>query len=120
MGLERPKNGGFDGGFDIEYKKKKWDIKCVQRKVDPKKYYANNVPEVQIKYSNDGYVFLSYNLKTGIYTICGWISKEDFLKKATLYKKGDLRPRDDGTFMKTHASYYEITNNKLNNFLTFK
>lgn len=120
LGLERPKNEGFDGGFDIEYNGKKWDVKCVQRKVDPKKHFANNMPGDQIRYQNDGYIFLSYNVESGVYTICGWISKEDFLKKATHYKIGEPRPRDDGTFMKNQTDNYEIRIDQLNNFSSFK
>lgn len=120
LGLERPKNNGFDGGFDLEYNNKKWDVKCVQRKVDPKRYFANNLPGSQAKYSNNGYIFLSYNVQTGIYSVCGWINKEDFFKKAKYFKSGEKRPRDDGTFVKVYTDTYEILNNQLNKFNNFK
>ena len=41
-------------------------------------------------------------------TICGWISKADFFKKAKLYKQGSRRYREDGTHFETKADLYEI------------
>ena len=46
--------------------------------------------------------------------MCGWIDKENFKKKAKLYKEGDIRYRYDGTTFKTKSDLYEIENRLLN------
>ena len=47
-------------------------------------------------------------------TVCGWISKNDFFKKATLYKQGTRRYRENGTHFETKADLYEIKQRDLN------
>lgn len=116
LGLERPKNEGFDGGIDLTIGEKTFDVKCVTRTVDPKKHFVNNLTAFQVNYNVDGYIFLSYNKTKGIFTICGWASKKDFLEKAILYKKGDQRKRDDGTCMINQTDNYEIRNDQLRKF----
>jgi len=113
--LIQPK--GFDGGYDILYNGLKLDIKSMNRTVDPKPEYINNVFDVQIKYNCDGYIFTSLNKKDKTLTICGWITKKDFINKAILYKKGTIRNRGGSTF-KLKADNWEILNSQLNKIRT--
>jgi hypothetical protein len=107
LGVPRPKNEkGFDGGWDILFKGKRWDVKCEQRNVSFKpRVFVHNVAGSQINYEKcDGYIFVSYNREMGDFTICGWISKEGFKEHATFHPVGSVRQRSDGTYMKVQGS----------------
>ena len=105
---------GFDGGVDFIFGSKNIDVKTMGRTVDPKLSYVNNFIGLQKEYNSDILIFCSLNKNTNILTICGWISKEDFLKKASFFKSGTKRYRDDGTYFYTKAELYEIENSLLN------
>ena len=110
FGLEYKFSQGFDGGFDFIYKGKKIDVKTMGRTVDPKPYFVNNFIAFQKDFNCDYYIFTSLNKKTNELTICGYLSKEDLLKKSTLYKKGTKRTRTNGTSFVLKADTYEIEN----------
>jgi len=101
LGLMRAKNENtFDGGWDLEWNGKKWDVKCEMRTVAFKKSkFVHNLVAKQIKYDVDGYIFVSYNKSAGEYTICGHIEKNDFLKHSSFHMEGSSRTRSDGTMM---------------------
>jgi hypothetical protein len=107
----------YDNGSlieDILINNKKVDIKSMGRKSDIKDFYAHNVSAYQKDRPNDVYLFNSVNKNTGTVQICGWLSKEDFFKKAILKQKGDGRPRSDGTTMMLKSPNYEVQNKQLN------
>lgn len=104
---------GFDWGYDIIVNNLKIDIKTMGRKTYPKLHYVNNLIWLQKKYDVDVYIFCSYNYIKSELTICGRIEKEDFFKKASLYKKWEKRYRSDWTYFITKADLYEIKNNQL-------
>ena len=106
---------GFDGGFDFEYKGLKIDVKTMGRNVDIKDFYVNNFIGFQKNFDCDIYIFCSLNKKTNELTICGYETKIELLKKATLYKKGDVRTRSNGTTFEMKADTYEIKNSDLLN-----
>lgn len=116
LGLPRPESGGgFDGGSDFEWAGKKWDVKCVIRSVKPLVSYACNLTESQTRYDCDGYFFVSYNKITGSFYLLGWITKEDYLSKATYHPIGSTVKRSDGTFITvSSAPFYDITIKQLN------
>jgi len=117
LGLDLMKpNSGWDGGFDITYNSLKLDIKSMRRKRQPLPYYVNNIFDDQRNHNCDGYIFTSLNTESKTLTICGWISKDEFYKKATLYKKGSLRKRGNDVF-NLRANNWEIENDKLNMFI---
>ena len=99
FGLEYKFSQGFDGGFDFIYKGKRIDVKTMGRTVDPKPYFVNNFIAFQKDFNCDYYIFTSLNKKTNELTICGYLSKEDLLKKSTLYKKGTKRTRTTWNFL---------------------
>ena len=116
FGLEYKFSQGFDGGFDFIYKGKRIDVKTMGRTVDPKPYFVNNFIAFQKDFNCDYYIFTSLNKKTNELTICGYLSKEDLLKKSTLYKKGTKRTRTNGTSFVLKADTYEIENFNLKNY----
>jgi|TARA_R110002050_G_C8727439_1_gene496975 hypothetical protein len=105
---------GYDGGFDIKLNGKNVDIKTMGRTVYPQLNYVNNLVAMQLKNNSDIYLFCSYHKHNHELTLCGWIDKENFKKKAKLYKEGDIRYRYDGTTFKTKSDLYEIENRLLN------
>ena len=116
FGLEYKFSQGFDGGFDFIYKGKRIDVKTMGRTVDPKPYFVNNFIAFQKDFNCDYYIFTSLNKKTNELTICGYLSKEDLLKKSTLYKKGTKRTRTNGTSFILKADTYEIENFNLKKY----
>lgn len=112
--LERPKGEtGFDGGYDLIINNKKVDIKTMGRTVPVKEHYVHNFIGYQLKYEVDYLLFLSYNKRNNIMTICGYIPKDEFLIKANFYPRGAKRTRDDGTSFYSKAPLYEIGQNDL-------
>ena len=105
---------GYDGGYDIVLNGKNVDIKTMGRTVYPKSNYVNNLVAMQLKNSSDIYLFCSYHKHNYELTLCGWIDKKNFKKKAKLYKDGQIRYRYDGTTFKTKSDLYEIENKLLN------
>lgn len=79
----------------------------------PKGNYVNNLVGMQAKYNVDRYIFCSLHKKDMVLTICGWIDKDDFIKKAKLFEVGSERTRSDGTKFKTKADLYELENKYL-------
>lgn len=115
LGYELIEAKGFDGGYDIMYKGMRTDIKSMTRKVEPKPYYVNNIFDAQIKHNSEAYIFSSLNVLNKILTICGWITKDEFINKATFYPKGTERIRGKDKFI-LRANNWEIENKDLNYF----
>jgi hypothetical protein len=106
---------GFDEGVDLVFNNKTIDVKTMGRTTSVKPGYTNNFLKLQDYFKTDIYIFCSYNKKKQVLTICGWISKEDFIQKRRFYPKGSIRTRFDGTTFTTFADLYEIDNTDLNN-----
>ncbi len=104
---------GFDGGYDLEIYGKRFDVKTMGRKTDFKQYYTNNFIASQDNYDCDAYIFCSLNVITGILTLVGWISKEEFKVYRGYYPKGTLRVRSDGSMFETFADMFEIDSHNL-------
>tara|TARA_R100001244_G_scaffold59445_1_gene50001 strand:+ start:678 stop:1217 length:540 start_codon:yes stop_codon:yes gene_type:complete len=105
---------GFDGGYDLKLGDLKFDVKTMLRKVDPEPDYVFNVLEFQKDLDSDAYIFCSINKRTSMLWVCGWISKEEFFKKAEKFEKGKKRERKDGSKMKLKANNFEIKIKELN------
>lgn len=109
LNLKRPSaNEGFDGGYDFLIKGRKIDVKTMGRTVSVKPHYVHNFVGYQKIFDVDYYLFCSFNKATKVLSICGIKAKEEFLKKARFYQKGQLRFRDDGTSFPSKAPLYEI------------
>tara|TARA_R100000149_G_C5861481_1_gene127309 strand:- start:506 stop:1015 length:510 start_codon:yes stop_codon:yes gene_type:complete len=115
LGLDIDLVAGFDGGWDLVYKGLKIDVKTTLRKVPPREWYVHNLVAFQKDFDCEAYIFCTLNSQTYELTIDGWITKEDFFEKATKFKKGTYRKRDDGTKLKLKATGYEINISDLDN-----
>jgi len=108
-------SSGFDDGVDLVSNNKTIDVKTMGRTTPIKPGYTNNFLKLQDYFKTDIYIFCSYNKKKQVLTVCGWISKVDFIKKRRFYPKGSIRTRFDKTTFTTFADLYEIDNSDLNN-----
>lgn len=115
LGLNLINPKGYDGGYDLIYNKMFTDIKSMTRTVYPKDYYVNNLFDAQLNYKAEAFIFTSLNVTEKVLTICGWITKQDFKKKAVFYAKGTERTKGNNKF-KLRADNWEIQNIYLNNF----
>ncbi len=100
--------GGFDNGVDLVINSKKIDVKTMGRTTDVRPNYTNNFIKLQDYFDTDIYIFCSYHKLKQEVTVCGWISKPDFIAKRKLFPKGTVRTRHDGTTFTTFADLYEI------------
>lgn len=116
VGVDLIEPKGFDGGWDIMYKGYKSDIKTMNRKVYPKPHYVNNFLDVQRNHNSEAFIFTSLHLEHAVLTICGWITKKEFLNTAKFYSEKTKRFRDDGTFFEAEADLWEIENKYLYTF----
>lgn len=115
FGLSHKYTIGFDGGFDFNYNGKRIDVKTMGRTVDMKPHFVHNFICFQKDFDCDIYIFNSLNKKNNNLEICGWVTKDDLINKSILYKKGDIRNRDNGSSFEMKADTYEIENRLLNN-----
>ena len=119
LGYQRPQNNGFDGGFDLECKGLKFDVKTEIRNESYRvSEFVHNLAGSQIKFDCDGYIFCSYNKAKGEVEICGFTSKEAFLNNSKFYPCGEIRTRTDGTsfVVSDKQGLFEITNKSLRDF----
>lgn len=120
FGLEKiTGNSGFDNGVDLIVNNKSIDVKTMGRTTHVKPNYTNNFLKLQDYFKPDIYIFCSYHKRKKIVTICGWITKQAFIKKRRFYPKGSIRTRNDRTTFKTFADLYEIDNKDLNDVKNF-
>ena len=105
-------NDGFDNGIDIVYTNIfgsiSLDVKTMGRTTSVKPNYTNNFIALQDYFNPKCYIFCSYNKLNKVLTICGWITKQEFINKRRLYPKGTIRERSNGTTFETKADLYEI------------
>jgi hypothetical protein len=104
---------GFDGGTDISFCGCSIDVKTMGRTTDVRYNYVNNFIALQKNLNTDIFIFCSYNKTNQELTVCGWIPKAEFLKKASFFPKGSIRYRANGTSFQTFADLYEIRNDLL-------
>lgn len=108
------KSDTWDGGFDFRIGEEKIDIKNVTRHVDALPNYEARVISDQLRYDVQIYLFTSYNVKANELTVCGWLPKDLFLRKARVYKRGDLVRRDDGSQFVCRLNSHQIYYHQLN------
>lgn len=115
FGVERPTYGErSDGGVDLVFAGIRMDVKTTGRNVRPQPHYVSSLLRVQVRSRAEALLFCSLNKRQRVLTICGWMGKGEFLKRANLYARGTLRVRDDGTSFVTKAAQYEMRNSDLN------
>ena len=100
LGIGTPENQGPDGGTDIKWNGKTWDIKTeIRNHYFNRMTFVHNLNSKQISNEVEGYIFVNYNKEKGVFEICGWIEKINFFENATHYPEGAIRKRNDGTDM---------------------
>lgn len=117
IGQPRPvDNNKADGGVDFIINGKTVDLKTMGRTVPMKETFVHNFYGSQAKFDTEVLMFSSFNKRTKVLTICGWLTKEDFMKKADHFPQGTKRYRDNGTYMTVRgkAGNYEIQQALLN------
>lgn len=114
LGQEYPDYESGEIATDITINNKKVDVKSMARNYDMKDEWVHNFVGWQKNIPSDVLLFININKRYKHVQICGWLPKEQFLKEAKFYNKGDLRHRDDGTSFPTKAPLYEIKQEKLN------
>lgn len=103
--------GGFDNGVDFVIATLNVDLKTMGRTVEVAKHFVNNLVASQVKYATHVYVFASINKESSVFTINGFLKKEDM--QQFFLPKGTTRSRDDGSTFSLAADMYEIPNHKL-------
>lgn len=94
-------------GFKLEIKTKKTSMKNA-----PKGYFECSVCNHNAKQKCDMYVFVRVSTKTNKAWICGYKPKEDFMREARFFRKGDTDPSNG---YKVHASCYNMNISELEN-----
>jgi len=96
LGIELPKD---TYNYDMTYKNKKIEVKTKETTVPyVKSYYECSISNANPNQKCDYYAFLRILNDHSKAWICGFISKEDFFKKATYHKKGELDDSNNFTF----------------------
>jgi len=93
------------GGMRLEIKTKKTSMTFA-----PKPYFECSVCNHNPRQRCDAYVFLRVSTKVNKAWICGFKTKENFMKEARFFKKGDT---DESNGYKVHASCYNMNISEL-------
>lgn len=95
--LPRKENPGKnDQGYDFEYNGKKWDVKTVTVRGDPRPHWTMNVNAAQVHNASDAYIFCTFNRFTRTLTIVGWQEKKTAMAAATFHEEGTTIKNDSG------------------------
>lgn len=98
--------GKSDGGVDIVIADHKIDIKSTRIDRDVREYHTHAVPESQIRYEADTYLFCALNTKQMILTVTGWLPKAEFVMLSKVNKKGQISNTPNGkTFVNRYTTY---------------
>jgi|14BtaG_2_1085337.scaffolds.fasta_scaffold105294_2 hypothetical protein len=91
------------------------DVKTKERTVDPKPYYEVSVADFNTTQKCDRYYFVSINTKSkpNIISILGWLSKDDFYRKAKFWRKGQIDSNSENKF-EFRADCYNVQIKDLN------
>ncbi|URZ16908.1 hypothetical protein [Clostridium felsineum] len=108
-------NGKSDGGVDFILNGQTIDLKSMTRHVPMRDDFVHNLYGGQAHFNTDLLLFSSYNKTTNVLTVCGYIAKADFLKKAQFYKEGTVRKmgKDKEFKVRGKQGNYEISQAEL-------
>lgn len=102
--------------FDIKVGDYFLEIKTKDRTVPPQLYYEASIANYNAKQKAHYYTFVSLLRDGDRYKkafIIGYIEPEEYLKKATFLKKGQVDPSNNWT---VNADCWNLSYNKLNKF----
>lgn len=99
----------FDGGWDIVYNDLRTDIKGTLLYNKPTIVDQFHVPEMQLKYNTQAYIFCAYVPKDNLVYTCGYIEKDIFLATSKIVKRGQYHEEPNGKkYTARYTSYYVI------------
>ena len=87
------------------------EVKTKKTKFEPKDYYECSVADLNTKQKCDVYVFTRILKDMTKGWILGYLNKEDYFKKATFLKQGEIDPSNN---WKVSTDCYNLSINKLN------
>ena len=103
--------------YDMIFNNIKIDVKTKRVTTPPKDYYECSVANLNTKQQCDVYVFTRILKDMTQGWILGYLNKEDYFKKATFMKKGEIDPSNN---WKVSTDCYNLPINKLNNIKLIK
>ena len=98
--------------YDMIFNNIKIDVKTKRVTTPPRDYYECSVANLNTKQRCDIYVFTRILKDMTQCWILGYINKEDYFKKSTFMKKGEIDPSNN---WKVSTDCYNLPINKLNN-----
>tara|TARA_R100000781_G_scaffold14905_2_gene12276 strand:- start:299 stop:847 length:549 start_codon:yes stop_codon:yes gene_type:complete len=107
---------------DIEINNKKIDIKTMGRKYFMRSGWVHNLVRFQVPHLVDYIVFNNYNRAQETMEIDGWLDKKTILDNMDKWgqAKGNIRERDDGTFLQMGTNNIEVPTEVLNKINTIE
>lgn len=100
-----------DYNADFVLKGRRVDVKVKERSVFCNPNFEVSVEARQIDYNTDWYMFYSYNSREQVMEFLGGMRKDEYVKKATLYRKGDIDPSNN---WKVSVDCYNLKISQLN------
>ena len=97
-----------DGGCDIILANQIVDIKSTRINKFVKNFHTHAVPEAQLQFNTQIYLFCALDFTTMIMTVTGWLSKDEFLYEATVNKKGVITTTPNGKQFVNKMTTYEV------------
>ena len=108
-----------DGGVDLILDGVKIDIKSTRILGPIKRHHLHQVPEAQLKFDVDVYIFCALDDEQMKLSITGWLTKKQFLHKAIVNKAGDAIMFSGKSYvnrMSTRYVYAWMVNSEAHNF----
>ena len=105
---------------DIEINNKKINIKTMGRNYFMRSGWVHNLVKFQVPHLVDYIVFNNYNKAQETMEIDGWLDKKTILDNMDKWSqaKGNIRERDDGTFLQMGTNNIEVPTEVLNKINT--
>ena len=105
---------GPDPGYDIIIANQRVDIKSTKINKMVQSYHTHAVPESQIHFDTEIYLFCALDVDHMLLTVTGWLEKYDFLFKSNINKKGAITTTPNGKQFVNRHTTYEVKVNDLN------
>jgi hypothetical protein len=112
--------GESDGGADIVIAGHRVDIKSTRIDRDVREYHTHAVPESQIHFDTEIYLFCALDTTRMVMTVTGYLPKEEFMWLAKRNAKGDVSVTPNGkTFVNRHTTYEVKVGDLISDFANF-
>jgi hypothetical protein len=88
--IERIKKKLYPSLIDFNFNNSSYNVKVFSSKFDYKPEYYHTIITSELKFNVDYFIFCSYNYLKDKLFLCGYISKEDFIKNSNHVNMGDF------------------------------